>query len=198
LPAGLVRRQDIGTQARSDCPLRRLGFGQITRPRQTKVCLVARSHRLAAIFRCTMPDVSAVASTDNVRNGPIGAVTLAVCSKIKRPFIEADKTKEAAKRGGPLTLRRPAVRLFQLRRDAREGRIQTGTEAVHRGDNCDRDSSCNQTVLNGGSPALITQKCVHFRHLAQAPDVSPRYSCTVPNYRQVESHGPNFIKTQIL
>jgi|ERR1700722_2944787 len=58
-----------------------------------------------------------------------------------------------------------AQKLFELRGDAAEARIQLGADAVDGGDDGNRNARCDQAVFNGRRSGLILQEPGEkFRH----------------------------------
>jgi len=51
-----------------------------------------------------------------------------------------------------------ASTLVQLRRDRRELGIQFGAKAVHNRDDCDRNASGDEAILDGGRARLVFEK----------------------------------------
>ena len=53
------------------------------------------------------------------------------------------------------TARRPKFELLQSGRHAREGGLQASSRGLHGRDDCNRDTRCNQTVLDSRRPGLV-------------------------------------------
>src|ERR1700691_5627324 len=72
---------------------------------------------------------------------------------------EADpKTKKAANGRRPPSQFYAASSLFQLRGDAAEARVQLGADAVHGGDDRNRDAGGDQAIFDGRRSGLILPK----------------------------------------
>ena len=56
------------------------------------------------------------------------------------------------------------VTLFELRRDAAECRVQVRAECVHDGDDGNRDTCCDEAILDGRCPALVIQEASNKVH----------------------------------
>src|SRR5271169_3122021 len=55
--------------------------------------------------------------------------------------------------------------LFQLGRDAREGGVKLGAQAIDHGDDGDRDAGSDQAIFNSGSPRIVLQEGKDLRHV---------------------------------
>jgi hypothetical protein len=58
--------------------------------------------------------------------------------------------------------------LFKLAGDARKLGIEVGAEAVHNRNNCDRDASSDQAILDGGRARIVFQEaqCKRFHDMS--------------------------------
>ena len=57
-------------------------------------------------------------------------------------------------------------RLLQRGLDAGEGRVQLRAEALHDGDDRNRDASGDEAIFDGGRPGLVLHKALHeVRHI---------------------------------
>jgi hypothetical protein len=79
--------------------------------------------------------------------------------KIKRPPTEAAyfspaKTKPKVSK----LLRR------KLRRNVAEGSFELCSEAIHNGDDRDRNASGDEAILNGSRPGFVFKECAEFDH----------------------------------
>jgi hypothetical protein len=74
-----------------------------------------------------------------------------------------------AKRKWPDTTPRPAhkspemIELLQRASDVGEGASERRADAVHGGDDCDRDARCNQAILDGGGSGFVLEKLQNDR-----------------------------------
>src|SRR3974390_2115862 len=55
--------------------------------------------------------------------------------------------------------------LFERGQHAGEGRVQLRAEALHDGDNRNRDAGSNETILDGGRTGLVLHKLQEVLHL---------------------------------